>query len=313
MAEPSTKTGWQTADGPESPARTFASMVKLSHTIFGLPFTLASALVAHRFAVEAGGPGLTWGRLALIVLAFTGARTAAMGFNRIVDRDVDAKNPRTAQRELPAGKISLRAAWALTALSVAVFVAAAAGLGRWPLLLSLPCVGVIFGYSSFKRFSSASHLVLGVALALGPGGAWIAVTDSFHGWPVPLMLMAAVASWVAGFDVLYSLQDEAFDRETGLHSIPARFGTRGAVVISAALHVVTAGALLGFHWLGVLGGLHLVGVTVIAALLAYEHWLVGPGRLDKIDKAFFDLNGYVSLVYLGCVVADMLVRGWPST
>ncbi len=309
MADGDTNTQWQP---PRGPAKTFASMVKLSHTIFGLPFTLASALVAHRFAVEAGDPGLTWLRFLWLVVAFTGARTAAMGFNRIADRDVDAQNPRTAQRELPAGQISLRAAWALTLLSVAVFVAAAAALGRWPLRLCLPCVAIIFGYSAFKRFSSASHLVLGVALALGPGGAWLAVTDSFAGWPVPLALMVAVATWVAGFDVLYSLQDETFAREHGPHSVPARFGTKGAEVISAVLHVITVAALLGFHLLAGLHLPHLGGVLVIAALLAYEHWLVGPGRLDKIDKAFFDLNGYVSLVYLACVVADMLTHGWPT-
>jgi 4-hydroxybenzoate polyprenyltransferase len=291
--------------GPWTTLTRFASLVRLSHTVFGLPFALASAVIADRAAVALGHEGLTWSRGGWILLAFTAARTAAMGFNRIVDRRIDAQNPRTASRELPAGAISVTAAWTLTLLSAGVFVAAAWALGELPLLLSPLCVVVIFGYSLFKRFSWSAHLVLGVALSLAPGGAWVAVTDSLQGWPAPTLLMVAVATWVAGFDVIYSLQDHAFDREAGLHSIPVRFGVRGSLVISGLLHLVTVGALGAMHWMAGLGGLHALGIGLIAVILAYEHWIVRPGDLSRIDRAFFDLNGYVSIAYLACTVADV--------
>lgn len=283
----------------------FGRLVRLSHTIFGMPFALASAALAHRFAVEHGRPGLDGWRLLWIVVAFTGARAAAMGFNRIVDRHIDAANPRTATRELPQGVLSVSAAWLLTGCAALAFVAASWALGTLPGLLSLPCLLVVLGYSFFKRFSWSSHLVLGVALALAPGGAWIAVTGSFEGAAMPLMLMIAVATWVAGFDVLYSLGDADFDRRNGLHSIPARFGIVGALWISGALHVATVGALFGLQTMAGLGLWHLAGAVLIAAILSYEHWLVRPNDLSKLDKAFFDLNGYVSLAYLGCTLADL--------
>ena len=225
----------------------FGRLVRLSHTVFGLPFALASTALAHVWATEHGQEGLTWWRLVLIVVAFTGARAAAMGFNRIVDRRIDAANPRTADRELPKGVIGVGAAWALTLASAGAFLGAAWGLGPLPLLLAPVCLLVIFGYSLFKRFSWSSHLVLGAALALAPGGAWIAVTGGFDGWPTPTLLMLAVATWVAGFDILYALADIDFDRESGLHSIPARFGIRGALVISGALHILTVGLLIALH------------------------------------------------------------------
>ncbi|MBK6916584.1 MAG: UbiA family prenyltransferase [Deltaproteobacteria bacterium] len=285
--------------------RAFGSLVKLSHTVFGLPFALASTLLAHRFATAHGGLGLDALRVLWIVLAFTGARAAAMGFNRIVDRRFDAANPRTATRELPAGVMSLRAAWSLTLLSAAVFVGASAALGWLPALLSPACLVVLLGYSYFKRFSWSSHLVLGLALALAPGGAWIAVTGGFAGATAPLLLMLAVATWVAGFDVLYALQDQDFDRAAGLHSIPARFGTVGALVISAALHVVTLLALALLHLHAGLGLAHAAGLLVIAVILVAEHVIVRPGDLSRIGKAFFDLNGWVSLGYLAAVAIDL--------
>ncbi len=283
----------------------FGRMVRLSHTIFGLPFALAAAALAHRFDTESGGDGLTWVRLVLILLAFTGARTAAMGFNRIVDRNIDARNPRTAERELPAGALTLTTAWLLTIGSAAVFVLASVWLGFWPGVLSLPSLLVIFGYSLFKRFSWSSHLVLGVALSLAPGGAWIAVTGGFSGWPIPTLLMLTVASWVAGFDVLYSLADEDFDRAEGLHSIPARFGTRGALWFSGGLHLATAALLVTLHLQAGLGLFHAIGVGLIVVLLAIEHALVKPGDLSALGKAFFDINGYVSLAYLAGVAAEV--------
>lgn len=284
-----------------------SSLVKLPHTVFGLPFAFASALVAHAQATAAGHLGLTWTRGLLIVLAFTCARTAAMAFNRIVDRRIDAANPRTADRELPAGTVSLRAAIAFTVIATVGFVGSAAALGTLPGILSLPCLVIIFGYSFFKRFSSSAHLVLGVALSLSPAGAWVAITGSLSPWPIPVLLMAAVASWVAGFDILYSLADEDFDRAQGLHSIPVRFGRTGAMVLSGLLHVVTAGALVGFHVMAGLGLAHLAGVAIMIALLAYEHWIVRPSDLSRLDKAFFDLNGWAALTYLAAVLVDVLV------
>jgi 4-hydroxybenzoate polyprenyltransferase len=285
-----------------------ASLVRLSHTVFGLPFALAAAGLAHRSAVAHGQPGLTARSLVLILLAFTGARTAAMAFNRILDRKIDADNPRTAARELPAGLLSLRTAWVFTIAAAAVFLAAAAALGPLPLLLAPACLAIILGYSAFKRFSWSAHLVLGLGLALAPGGAWIAITGSLADPAVPLWLMAAVACWVAGFDILYSLQDAAFDRARGLHSIPVRFGVRGALRLSALLHVGTVAGLVAVHVTAGLGPWHAVGIGLIAVLLAYEHALVRPDDLSRLDRAFFDLNGYVSLAYLACAWLDLATR-----
>jgi len=288
--------------------RELASLVKLSHTIFGLPFALAAAALAHRAAVAQGDAGLDLRRLVLVLVAFTAARTAAMGFNRIVDRRIDAANPRTADRELPRGVVGVRTAWMFTLGAAAVFVAAAVALGPLPGLLAVPALAIVFGYSLFKRFSWASHLVLGTALALAPGGAWIAVTGTLDAAP-PLLLMLAVATWVAGFDVIYALQDEGFDRAHGLHSIPVRFGTAGALVLSAGLHVVTVLALVGVHVTAGLGLAHAVGVLAIAGVLVYEHAIVRPGDLSRIGKAFFDLNGWVSLGYLAAALVDVLLLG----
>lgn len=285
-----------------------ASLVRLSHTVFGLPFALAAAGLAHRSAVAHDQPGLTPLRLVLILLAFTGARTAAMAFNRILDRKIDADNPRTAARELPAGLLSLRTAWIFTVAAAAVFVGSAAALGPLPLLLAPACLAIILGYSAFKRFSWSAHLVLGLGLALAPGGAWIAITGSLAEPAVPLWLMAAVACWVAGFDILYSLQDTSFDRARGLHSIPVRFGVRGALRLSALLHVGTVAGLVAVHLTAGLGPWHAIGVGLIAALLAYEHTLVRPDDLSRLDRAFFDLNGYVSLAYLACAWLDLATR-----
>jgi putative 4-hydroxybenzoate polyprenyltransferase len=225
-----------------------------------------------------------------------------MGFNRIVDRRIDADNPRTAARELPAGLLSLRAAWLLTVLSALAFVFAAWSLGPVPLYLSPICLLVILGYSLFKRFSWSAHLVLGLALALAPGGAWVAITGSLADLATPLWLMLAVACWVAGFDILYSLQDESFDRARGLHSIPVRFGVRGALRLSALLHLVTVAALVAVH-------VH-AGLGALARPRPRPHRrhprVRARDRLPRrtsarIDRAFFDLNGYVSLAYLACV------------
>jgi 4-hydroxybenzoate polyprenyltransferase len=229
-----------------------------------------------------------------------------MGFNRIVDRHIDARNPRTAKREIPAGAISVRAAWAMTLVATAVFVGAAAALGPLCLALSPVALFFLFGYSFTKRFTALCHLFLGLAIASGPAGAWIAVRGDF-GW-APGLLMIAVGAWIAGFDILYALADRDFDRRAGLHSIPALFGVKGALVLSALLHLVTVGALLALAFVAGLGTPYLVGVAVVFALLAYEHAIVRPSDLSRLDLAFFNLNGYVSVAFFVATLVDTLAR-----
>jgi len=279
--------------------RHVGSLVKFSHTVFALPFALAAVVLALPFAQ------VTWFKVGVIVLCIAAARTAAMAFNRLVDRDIDGKNPRTRDREIPRGALSVGFVRVLVLASCLVFLAGTALLGRLPLLLSPIALGLALGYSYVKRFSSLCHLVLGAAIAFAPGGAWIGL-----GAPVtlaPWLLVLGVASWVGGFDVLYSLQDEGFDRGAGLHSIPARFGTRGALRISAGLHVLTVGCLLGVGLLLGRGAAFFAGVALVTGILLYEHSLVKPGDLSKIDKAFFDLNGYVSVGFFLCVLADHML------
>lgn len=274
---------------------TYGRMIRFSHTLFAMPFALASAWVASRTVPTSAR---TW---LLIALCMVLARTAAMGFNRIVDRDVDAQNPRTATRELVTGAIGLRAAWTLTAASALGFVAAAVALHPLCGKLSPVAIAVTLGYSLGKRFTALVHLWLGAALGLAPIAAWLAVTGEFA-WP-PVVLAAAVATWVAGFDILYSLQDEDFDRRAGLRSIPARLGQVPALWISGALHALTAAFLVAFGALVPLGWPYAVGCALVVGVLGYEHWIVRPGDLSRIDKAFFDLNGYVSMIFLGAVLA----------
>jgi 4-hydroxybenzoate polyprenyltransferase len=283
---------------PIARVRAFSSLVKLSHTVFALPFAASAVVLAHgREHVT-----LSAARAFAMLVAMVAARTAAMAYNRYLDRDIDAQNPRTQDREVPRGVVSASAALTLTVLASALFVAAAGTLGMLPLVLSFPVLAVLLGYSYTKRFTWAAHLVLGLALALAPGGAWIAMGALPEASIIALMI--AVLTWVAGFDVLYSLQDEAFDRAHGLHSIPARFGRLGAVAISAALHLITALALTAVGvWLA-RGPWFFTGVGLVTLLLLYEHALVGRGNLAKIDKAFFDINGYVSGIFFALTALD---------
>lgn len=269
---------------------TYSRMIKLSHSLFAMPFALAAALLAAR-EVEVTALQVLW-----IVLCMVTARSSAMGFNRIVDRDIDAENPRTATREIPSGQIGLGAAWGFTLGSAALFVLFSAFLGQHTLLLSPVALAVIWGYSLTKRFTALCHVWLGLSLALAPTAVWIALTG---GWgAVPALLSVAVASWVAGFDILYSAQDVDFDRSRGLRSIPAALGLRGALIVSAGLHVGTMGALAALPMVTPLGVVYWVGWLLIGGVLAYEHAIVSPTDLSRIDKAFFDLNGYVSLLFL---------------
>ena len=290
---------------PEQPApaaslATYGSLVKLSHTVFALPFALAAVILASPFAQ------ITVEKVLLVVICIAAARTAAMAFNRLVDRDIDAKNPRTQDRELPSGALTVTQVRVLVLASCAVFVAAAARLGAVPLYLSPVALALALGYSYTKRFTALCHVILGFAVAFAPGGAWIAM-----GAPVtlaPWLLVIGVAAWVAGFDVLYSLQDKGFDEGQSLHSIPVRLGIPGALLVSALLHVVTVGCLaVAGHVLG-RGVAYMVGVGLIATLLIIEHAIVRPSDLSKLNKAFFDVNGYVSLAFLVSVGIDQALR-----
>jgi 4-hydroxybenzoate polyprenyltransferase len=279
---------------------TYGSLVRLSHTVFALPFAMAAVVLAAPFAE------ITLEKVALIVLCIACARTAAMAFNRLVDRDIDARNPRTQNRELPRGLLTAAAVRGLVIASCAVFVLACARLGRLPLLLSPLALGLALGYSYTKRFTALCHIVLGSAVALAPGGAWVALGAEVT--LAPWLLVIGVAAWVAGFDVLYSLQDIDFDRGSQLHSIPALLGVRGALWLSGALHVATVVclALVGTNLER--GPAYFAGVALVAALLVVEHAMVKPSDLSKVNKAFFDINGYVSVLFFVCVGIDQLLR-----
>ncbi len=278
---------------------TFGRMVKFSHTVFALPFALAATAIAAR------GHGITAAQVLAILVAMAAARTAAMGWNRIVDRRLDARNPRTAGRELPTGKVSLLAAALLTAASAAVFVAAAASLGRLCLSLSPVVLVLVLGYSFTKRFTWLCHLFLGLAIGVAPAGAWIAVRGEV-GMPA-IWLVAAVATWIGGFDILYALADLDFDRQAGIHSVPARFGVRAALALSAALHLGTVLALLAAGQAAGLGAIYYLGVVAVLAIFIYEHSILRPSDLSRLDVAFFNLNGYVSLVYFAATLTQVLV------
>lgn len=281
-------------------SRVVLEMIKVEHTLFALPFAFLGMLLAAE-----GWP--SWRTVLWIVAAMVGARSAAMGFNRLADRRIDAANPRTAGRALPAGLVSPLAVSVFVAASAALLVLAAWQLNPLTLALSPLALAILFLYSYTKRFTWASHLVLGLSLAGAPLGAWIAVRGNIR--PTPLVIAGAVLTWVAGFDVLYALQDLDFDRKTGLFSIPARFGTVGALWISAALHVLTLTllALLPTLYPPGLGAGYWVGWTGCLLLIAYQHWVVRPGDLSRLNAAFFTANGVLSVWLFAATALDILV------
>lgn len=290
-------------DVPAGKAVLTLRLVKFSHSIFALPFALMGAWLA-----AGGPPGAS--TLGLIVVAAVAARTAAMSFNRYIDRDIDASNPRTAGREIPSGQLSPAFAAGLTAVSSAAFVGAAFALNPLAGQLSPAVLLVLLGYSLVKRFSALVHLVLGIALGLAPLGAWIAVRGSFEGdLAAILLLFVTVWTWVAGFDLIYSCQDAEFDAARGLHSIPARMGIAGALRASRALHVLSVAALVGVALLGGLGWIFGVAVGVAALLLAWEQSLVRADDLSRVDVAFFTLNGWVGVALFVGLALDMALLG----
>jgi len=279
--------------------KTVLEMIKVEHTLFALPFAFLGMLLAAE-----GWP--SWGTVLWIVVAMVAARSAAMGFNRLVDRKIDAANPRTASRALPAGLVTPRWVALFVLASAAGLVLAAWQLNRLAFYLSPLALGILFLYSYTKRFTWASHLVLGLALSGAPLGAWIAVRGDVA--PTPLVLSLAVLLWTAGFDVLYALQDVEFDRRTGLFSIPARFGVVGSLWISGALHlgVLALLALLPRIYPPGLGSWYWVGWAGCLALLAYQHWAVRPGDLSRLNAAFFTANGVLSLWLFATTAVDIL-------
>jgi 4-hydroxybenzoate polyprenyltransferase len=280
---------------PHRKLRTVLEMIKFEHSVFALPFALTGALLAARYG-PSHAPWPAPRQFLWIILAMVGARSAAMTMNRIADLRYDRLNPRTRQRPLVTGALSLPFAWMFTILSAAILVFAAAQLNRLALQLSPVALVVLFFYSYTKRFTSWSHLVLGFCLGMSPAAAWIAISGSLD--RRMLILCAAVTLWVGGFDILYACQDVAFDREVGLHSIPRRFGVPRALFAARGFHLLMLGLLA---WLA--GSFRLpwpawAGLVVVAALLAYEHSLVRAHDLSRINAAFFTVNGYISLLFL---------------
>ena len=280
---------------------TLLEMIKFSHTVFAFPFALMGATLA---ALASGRPPSA-AQVGWICLAMVGARTAAMGLNRIIDARIDAQNPRTATRPLPAGKVTLAESWLLVVAATILLLLAAARLNPLCLMLAPVALGFFVLYAYCKRFTALAHVVLGLCLAAAPVGAWIALRGDV-GWPV-LVLGGAVLCWVAGFDIFYALQDVDFDRNSGLHSIPVRLGVKNAILLGKLLHGAMI-ALLLLLPLGLpLGWLYYAGVAVISTLIAYEHQLVKADDLSRLDAAFFNMNGYISVTLFAFTLVDALV------
>jgi 4-hydroxybenzoate polyprenyltransferase len=280
-----------------------ANLVRLPHTVFALPFALVGVVLASYVAP------ITVSDVVWVVVAFTTARFAAMGFNRIVDREIDARNPRTRSREIPSGAMSVREASVAVAIASLVFFIAAWQLNTLCLVLAPVALAWVLAYSYTKRFTRWSHLVLGIGLSIAPVGAYIAISGHWSDpWWMLIALATAVATWVGGFDILYALQDVSFDRENGLYSVPSTFGEANALNIARLLHLTTVAALAIAGMGAGAGMLYYVGVVVAAGLLLYEHSLVKTTDFSRLDAAFFTMNGVISIVFLGFVFVERLVR-----
>ncbi|HZE28255.1 MAG TPA: UbiA-like polyprenyltransferase [Terriglobales bacterium] len=279
--------------------RTTLEMIKWEHSIFALPFALCGAMLA------AGGLPATH-QLAWIIVAMISARSAAMAFNRVADAAIDSANPRTRARALPAGALTPAFVTTFVVLSCAVFLLAASQLNHLTFILSPVALAVVLLYSYTKRFTRWSHLVLGFALGIAPAAAWIAVRGSLD--PRILLLTAAVTFWVGGFDVLYACQDYEFDRAADLHSVPRYVGIRGALIVARIFHVIMLFLLIALLITFALGKLAIAGVVAVAVLLAYEHSLVSPNDLSKLNAAFFTMNGVIAVVFFFFLAADFLFK-----
>ena len=280
--------------------RVFGVMIKFSHTVFALPFALAAVILAQREA------SITPLLVGLIVIAFVGARSAAMGFNRLVDAQIDARNPRTADRAIPTGLLTPKITLFFVLVACAVFIVAAGFISRLCLYLAVPVLLILFLYSYTKRFSAFSHLFLGFSIGLAPLGAWIAITGTFS-WEI-ILLSVALMTYIAGFDILYACQDIESDREQGLFSIPARMGIRPAMHISTLLHILSFLLLLSLYLAFDMGPVYFLFVVIIGVLFIIEHRLVFPEDISRINVAFFHVNSVVSIVLFLGILLDEVVR-----
>ncbi|MCC7293326.1 MAG: UbiA family prenyltransferase [Phycisphaerales bacterium] len=292
-----------------TPVGVWAEMVKLSHSVFALPFALMATFLAGRNLPARGVPA--WGQMGLIVLCMVGARSAAMTFNRIVDAGIDAQNPRTQGRALPTGRLSKGAAWLMFVLSAALFVAACAMFdlayaNPWPARLALPVLLALCGYSFAKRITRWSHVWLGAGIGLAPAAAWLAIHPASLGWEA-LLLALTVTCWIGGFDIIYACQDIEVDRRDGLHSLPARLGAAKALALTKAMHAAALAALIALGFVGKLGLLYYAGVAAAAVLLVVENALVRPGDYARVNMAFFTINGVVSCVLAAATIGDVLL------
>jgi 4-hydroxybenzoate polyprenyltransferase len=276
----------------------YLQMIKIAHSVFALPFAFTAAVMA-----AAGIPSLH--QVVWITVAMIGARSGAMGLNRIIDRKIDAANPRTKNREIPSGKISTTSAFACTFISLGMMVYAAYELNPLCLMLSPVAILILAAYSYTKRFTWASHIVLGIAIAGAPLGAWIAIKGTINTEIFPLV--AAVIFWLAGFDILYALQDIEFDRLHGLYSIPRRFGTKASLLISKVLHLLTFALFVLTGLIFQLNVYYFIGLLIVFALLVYEHSLVHPNDLSKLNMAFFNMNGYISVTIFAFTLLAVIV------
>ncbi len=277
----------------------YVNLVKLPHTLFALPFALVGVLAGSRVAP------VSWQVVLLVTVAFTAARWVAMGFNRIADRRYDARNPRTRNRELPAGALTVTQAWLSVGVAALVFVAAAGMLNQLCLVLSPIALGWVMLYSFTKRFTWWPHLWLGLGLAIAPVGGYLAVTGRWSDpWWVLLAITVAVATWVAGFDIFYALPDEEFDRQSGLKSAVVKLGERRSILLAKLLHGFTIPALVAFGFGAGFGVWYYLGVVAAAGILAYEHHLVRPGDHSRLDAAFFTMNGVMAVVVFGFALVD---------
>jgi 4-hydroxybenzoate polyprenyltransferase len=291
----------------------YLGLIRFSHTVFALPFALSSAALAWRERWP-GASGVALDLLG-ILLCMVFARSAAMAFNRLVDRDIDANNPRTATRHLPAGLLTPTAVTIFTLLCAGGFIASTllfilSSDNWWPLFLSVPVLLFICAYSLTKRFTALAHFWLGASLLLAPVSAWIAIRGMDGILGTPLLLGLAVLFWVAGFDILYACQDVDFDRQAKLASIPSRLGIRNSLRVALACHVVMVGVLVALCWVSLRGYVFGIGVGAVAGLIAYEHWLVRPNDLSRVNKAFFNVNGIISIGLFLVVLAQIAVSSY---
>jgi 4-hydroxybenzoate polyprenyltransferase len=287
------------------PVRAFLRLVMIEHSVFALPFAYLSTLTA----MAVTGTGLAWRVLALVTVAMVGARTFAMAANRIIDRHIDARNPRTAGRELVTGAVSVRTAWIGAAVALLVFFAAAAALNPLVTVLAPLAVVPLVVYPYAKRFTNWPHAVLALAQAVAPVGGWLAITGTFSGSGPAWVLGAAVGLWIGGFDLIYACQDAEVDRQIGVRSVPARYGVAFALRAAMVAHVITFAL---FIWYGAAVGAGLLwwlGMAVAAASFIYEHAIVKPHDLSRVNRAFFTVNGFIGIALFGFALADLLVRG----